>query len=211
MTSAADVLAAERGALCDTFAITDPAAPTLCEGCSAADLAAHLVVREHRPDALPGIVIGGPFSGHTDRLMARAKTRGYGAMIDTLRAGPPLLFRVGPSAAANVNENFVHHEDLRRARGLEPRVTDRALDDVVWGVLGFGLRIAALRLRGTVIVLETPDGRNRRAGRGRDTVTLQGPPGELALFLSGRKDAARVELAGPPAVVARVREATLGI
>ena len=41
----------ERIALCDLLDETGPEAPTLCEGWRTLDLAAHLVLREHRPDA----------------------------------------------------------------------------------------------------------------------------------------------------------------
>ena len=63
--SAAEILRAERAAMCDTFEAVGPDAPTLCDGWLTADLAAHLIVREHRPDAMPGILAGGPFARHT--------------------------------------------------------------------------------------------------------------------------------------------------
>src|SRR5439155_20488720 len=47
----------ERSALCDLFAEVGPDAPTLCGGWLTRDLAAHLVIRERRPDAAAGIVI----------------------------------------------------------------------------------------------------------------------------------------------------------
>ena len=40
----------ERLALCATLTRVGPQPPTLCEGWTARDLAAHLVVREQRPD-----------------------------------------------------------------------------------------------------------------------------------------------------------------
>ena len=46
----------ERNTLCDLFVELGSEAPTLCEGWSTADLAAHLVVRERRPDSGPGLV-----------------------------------------------------------------------------------------------------------------------------------------------------------
>ena len=51
--------AVERDELCDLFVARGPDAPTLCEGWTTADLAAHLVVRERNPLAGPGIVFGG--------------------------------------------------------------------------------------------------------------------------------------------------------
>ena len=81
----------ERHALCDLFAELGPAAPTLCEGWTAADLAAHLVVRERRPDSGPGIVWP-PLAGYTDRvrLAERDKTP-WTELVAAVRSGPPLL------------------------------------------------------------------------------------------------------------------------
>jgi hypothetical protein len=42
-------------------------------------------------------------------------------------------------------------------------------------------------------------------------VTLEGPAGELTLFLSGRQRAALVEITGPAEPVERLRTARLGI
>ncbi|MBA2322678.1 MAG: maleylpyruvate isomerase N-terminal domain-containing protein [Pseudonocardiales bacterium] len=52
----------ERAALCDRFERTGPDAPTVLPGWRAADLLAHLLVRERQPLASPGILIG-PLSG----------------------------------------------------------------------------------------------------------------------------------------------------
>ena len=45
----------ERLALCRTLERVGPDAPTLCPPWRTRDLAAHLVLRERRPDAAPGI------------------------------------------------------------------------------------------------------------------------------------------------------------
>ena len=45
----------ERLALCALLDETGPDAPTLCEGWTTGDLAAHLVLRERRPDAAAGV------------------------------------------------------------------------------------------------------------------------------------------------------------
>jgi hypothetical protein len=47
-------------------------------------------------------------------------------------------------------------------------------------------------------------------GRGGEPLRLVGTPGELALFLSGRQLAARVQIDGSPALVERLRGANLG-
>ena len=60
----------ERSALVDTLRAVGPDAPTLCDGWKTRDLAAHLVVRERRLDATPGIMV--PFSPVTPK---RCRTR----------------------------------------------------------------------------------------------------------------------------------------
>src|SRR4051812_50200443 len=58
-------VASERAALADLFEEVGPDASTCCAGWTTAHLAAHVVVRDRRPDALPGYGageagIGGP-------------------------------------------------------------------------------------------------------------------------------------------------------
>ena len=61
----------ERHALVDTMRAVGPDAPTLCGAWTTRDLAAHLVVREGRPDTTPGIMI--PFlAGYTERVRRQA-------------------------------------------------------------------------------------------------------------------------------------------
>jgi uncharacterized protein (TIGR03085 family) len=81
----------ERTALCTLLDETGPAAPTLCEGWQTVDLAAHLVLRERRPDAAAGIM-GGPLAGHNERVrrMLVARTP-YRQLVDEIRGGPPRL------------------------------------------------------------------------------------------------------------------------
>src|SRR5215203_6407415 len=101
----------ERSALCDEFDRVGPDAPTLCEGWTTRDLAAHLVVRERRPDAAIGIVVPA-FAGHGDAVRERYATRPYDELVGLVRDGPP---RWNPTRlealdrAANTIEYFVHH------------------------------------------------------------------------------------------------------
>ncbi|HET6969240.1 MAG TPA: TIGR03085 family protein, partial [Ornithinibacter sp.] len=60
------VARAERLALCDTLLELGPEAPTLCDPWRTRDLAAHLVVRERRPDAAIGIWLP-PLAGPAGR------------------------------------------------------------------------------------------------------------------------------------------------
>ena len=81
----------ERLALCALLEKTGPDAPTLCEGWNTGDLAAHLVLREHRPDAAGG-VLGGPLAGYTARVQNRIRARtSFPDLVRAIRSGPPRL------------------------------------------------------------------------------------------------------------------------
>jgi uncharacterized protein (TIGR03083 family) len=64
----------ERAALCDLLDELGPDQPTLCTGWQTRDLAAHLVVRERRPDAAPGILFA-PLAGYTKRVQEPSASR----------------------------------------------------------------------------------------------------------------------------------------
>lgn len=205
---------AERSALCDLFDEVGPTAPTLSGDWSTFDLAAHLVVREHDPIGASGIVVP-QMAGYTDRAMGKAKDRlGFGGLVDQIRRGPP----IGPfrwfEAQMNLNEYFVHHEDVRRGGGdASPRdpTATADLDQVLWANLGRAARLMTRSLRGVPLVLDWPGRATHTVRRGRALLTVAGTPGEITLYLNGRKDAARVTIDGPPDHVTRLEEATLGI
>lgn len=208
--TAADVLKTERSALCDTLERYGPDAPTLCEGWTTADLAAHLVVRERRPDAGPGIVLGGPFTRHTQRLMDDAKAKGYEHLVERLRGGPPFPMDRGPGAVVNVNENWIHHEDVRRANGEAPRPVDPDIDAILWKLLGLGARFGMRKVPVGVDAV-TSDGRHRTLHKGTPSVTIRGDAPEIVLFCSGRQHAAVVTLDGPDDAIEALRSADLGV
>lgn len=207
---ATELFLAEREALCETLETVGPEAPTLCEGWLTADLAAHLVVRERRPDASIGILLPGPFALHTEKVMAGEKEKGWDHLLARLRARPPLLHRTA-LAAANVGEWWVHHEDVRRAAGSVPRPLEPELDAHLWKGLALSARMNGRRVKGAGLVLRTPDGRERIVSRNEPRVTILGDPGELALFMAGRKEAAVVQHDGPPEAVALVLAARFGV
>lgn len=197
--------------MCDALLSVAPDAPTLCEGWTAHDLAAHLWTRENDPIAVPGAVFA-TLKGLTQSRMERAKRRWtYEGLVEVLRQGPPTfsLFALpGLDEQANTLEYFIHTEDVRRANGLGPRPTDPAFEDVAWRrVKG----AAKLMLRGTAdaVVLERAaagdaPGEQVRVKPGSSIVTVVGEPSELMLFVSGRRADADVELIGEPAAVTRL-------
>ena len=76
-----------------------PDAPTLCEGWLTADLAAHLVIRERRPDAAPGLVLPA-LSGYMDRVQRSVRDRySWPELVAKVRSGPPLPLRPGSSTS----------------------------------------------------------------------------------------------------------------
>jgi uncharacterized protein (TIGR03085 family) len=210
MTSPA---AAERSALCDLFLEVGPDAPTLCEGWTTRDLAAHLVVRERRPDAAAGIVVP-PLARYGENIRRTEAARPWEELVELVRRGPPRWNPMRVDAVdriANSVEFFVHHEDVRRARaGWVARNLDPALEDALATSIARAGRLLTRKAR-VGLALE-PVGRPRIELRtGTPAVSIRGPLPEGVLFLYGRKDVAHVELDGPPDAVAAVRATQFGL
>jgi uncharacterized protein (TIGR03085 family) len=207
----------ERTALCDLLTELGPDQPTLCEGWQTGDLAAHLVLREHRPDAGPG-VLGGPLAGYTRRLQnrLRAKTP-FPRLVELIRTGPPRLSMFalpGMDERANLVEYFVHHEDVRRGQpDWAPREVGSDVADELWR----RLRLARLMLRKAPVGVELVradepaagdgTGRVRITARARTpVVTVAGTPAELTLWTMGRSGAVRVRMDGSDDAIAALRQ-----
>lgn len=201
----------ERAALCDLLDEVGPDAPTLCEGWTTLDLAAHLVVRERRPDSGPGLVVSA-FSGWTERVRAGAKRRGFPQLVDQIRQGPPLY---SPMALLDEPldgmEYFIHHEDVRRAQPeWKPRDLPAETQQVLWKRTVGSARLA-MRKAPVGVVLQQPDGTSVVVKRSQPSVTVVGPPAEVAMFASGRKSAARVDFDGDPSAIERLQAAKIGL
>lgn len=199
----------ERAALVDTLRGVGPDAPTLCEGWKTRDLAAHLVIREYRPDAAPGIVI--PFfAPHTEKVQDQTAETEWSELVDKVASGPPVYspFKL-LDAVANVAEMFIHHEDVRRAQpGWAPRELEPALAARLRRTVPLMARVTLAKVPGRV-ALRTPEGKTLlTAGRG-PAVTVTGAPEELLLFAVGRS--ARVEFDGDASAVQSVRDAPKGL
>jgi uncharacterized protein (TIGR03085 family) len=204
---AAPLDARERAQLCLRFDELGPEAPTLCEGWTTFDLAAHLVVRERNPLAAPGILVP-QLASLADRGMAREQRRGYAAVVDRVRTGPP----PGPFAVPvlreviNLVEYTVHHEDVRRPNGMGPRTDVDDLQDAVWHKVGQLARFAIRGVpKGVGIDLVRPGGDTVQARRGDRVATVTGEPIEVLLWAYGRGDHAEVELTGAVDALAEAR------
>ena len=205
----------ERHELCDLLDELGPSVPTLLEGWTAHDLAAHLVLREHDPVAGPCLVLPGPFGGFAERRRASlAERKDFAWLVARIRSGPPIgFFRIGwVRSLANLNEFFVHHEDVRRANGREPRSLTPAMDAALWRNVRRGSHYLSRRLEacGLEIVWAGTDERVT-VRPGVPTAGLSGAPGELLLYVFGRQDAAQVEVRGPWEAVAAVRRTHFGM
>ena len=186
------VARAERSALCDLLLVTGPDAPTLCGGWTTRDLAAHLVVREGRPDAAMGLLVK-PLAGWTEKVQAGAAKRDYADLVATVRSGPPRWSMMAISsvdAQSNTIEYFVHHEDVRRgAEPWEPRELDAATTDDLWLRVTKTGKFFARRSPVGVVVAPTDGpaaGTELRLTDGDRSVVLRGPVGEIVLALYGR-------------------------
>lgn len=205
----------ERLELCDLFDELGPSVPMLLEGWTARDLAAHLVLRERDLVAGPCLVLPGPFGRFAERRRAGlARRQDFSWLIARIRSGPPVgFFRIGwVRAMANLNEFFVHHEDLRRANGRGARSLTLAMDAALWRNVRRGSRFLSRRLDGVGLEIRWA-GTNERvmAVAGDPAAVLTGEPGELLLYVFGRRAAAQVEVNGPPDAVAAVHRTRFGM
>jgi uncharacterized protein (TIGR03085 family) len=194
----------ERQELCDLLLELGPDAPTLCAGWTTRDLAAHLVVRESRPDAAVGILVK-PLAGYADSVQAKVAMHPWPELVRDVRTGPPLLsvFRLpGAQGLADPFEFAVHHEDVRRAQpGWVPRELSTAEQDLLWQRLARAGRLLARKSPVGVALRRSDTGEMIIAKAGTPSVTLIGEPLELVLRLYGRRECL-VDVEGPEGAVA---------
>jgi uncharacterized protein (TIGR03085 family) len=142
---------------------------------------------------------GGPVQAWIKRVQDGARdTLTWDDLISKVRSGPPPVVRPFDQGM-NTVEYFVHHEDLRRAQpawGPRPLTPDD--ETILWSRAAY-LRTTAL-VSSRIFHHPPPAARLEAPGKppllltksGTGTV-VQGPVGELVMWLNGRKKAARVE------------------
>ena len=203
----------ERAELCDVALQVGEDQPTLCGDWTVKDLVVHLLVREGSP-AAAGIVLS-PLAKLTELASRRVGRRDFAVLVEKLRNGPP---RLSPYAVpkvddlANTLEFFVHLEDIRRAQpDWSPRVLGDDAERRLWSMIrtaGKGLtRGAPVGVR----IENLTTGSTAVLKRGVPSVTVRGLPSEIALYVFGRQEQARVELLGDDADVARLAGTSLGV
>lgn len=200
----------EREALANLLQQSGPDAPTLCEGWTTRDLAVHLVIREYRPDAAAGLFFKG-LANRLDSVSHDYESKPFGELVEMYRSGPPAWnpMRLADKYA-NLAENFIHHEDVRRGGGEgAPRDLPQSARDDLWNAVKV---MAKFFLRSSTIhvVLErtdapTPTVARAGADSSSDEVRVKGASGELLLWLYGRDSVAEVTLTPEdPATVNRI-------
>lgn len=146
----------------------------------------------------------GAWGRFAERQRLALKQTTFTDLVATVRSGPPPgLFRIGwVRRVPNLNEFFVHHEDVRRANGAGPRNNPPAEEAALYRNLARARWFLSRRPHGVGLDLEwAGTAKVIRARRGQPTARLTGLPGELLLFLFGRRNAADVEITGSPEAV----------
>ncbi|MEO6020397.1 MAG: TIGR03085 family metal-binding protein [Knoellia sp.] len=214
MTTSGNIARTERLDLCATFERVGPDAPTLCTPWTTRDLAAHLVIREGRPDVASGIWI--PFlSDRTEREQAKVAAQPWADLIEAVRSGPPSWHPTQLAVidnAVNFAEMVVHHEDVLRGDGdVGPRREPSAhLEAAAWALLTRMGRVL-FRKAPDGVELHTP-GRGALPVSGGDTVVhVTGAPLELLLTAYGRRGVADIEVTGDDDAIARFETAHFGL
>jgi uncharacterized protein (TIGR03085 family) len=194
----------ERLILADLLESAGPDAATLCDGWRTRDLAAHIVLRERRADAIGGVLIKA-LAPRMERVQAEIAAKPYDELIRLIRTGPP---RLSPFSlkqvdeAANTAEFYVHSEDVRRAQpDWTPREIDPVFADALWKRLETTARVLARRAP-VGLVLRRSNGQTAVAHKGVPVVTVHGEPNELLMFAFGRTAHADVESEGDKDAIA---------
>ena len=197
----------ERQALADLLLQVGPEAPTRCEGWTTQDLLVHLLVRERRPGAFVGTFLS-MAKGWLQKAEDGYRRRPWAEQVELFRHRPNLPSPIHFSQlddAFNSAELFIHHEDVRRGqpgwqvRDYDPE-TAAKLDKLV------RTRLVKLELRraGVGVVARLTGGGRVVLRSGTPVAEVQGDPGEVLIWASGRP-AAKVSLSGPSGAVDAVR------
>ena len=198
---------AEKESLVATFRSTDPDSATLCQGWTVRHLLAHLVQRDQDIVGLIGDRLNRRAPGHEkylSRLVDGARSPvGYEALLSRFLQGPPRWSATRWAAEPlSFLEFVIHHEDVRRGGPVprEPRALPAEETSAIWRRIS---RLAWLTYRRAPagVALAVPDGSRLVAKKGAGVV-LTGGPVELLLYLSGRREAAHVDLSGDSEAVA---------
>ncbi|WKD61423.1 hypothetical protein CCICO_07015 [Corynebacterium ciconiae DSM 44920] len=186
----------ERHDLAELFKKVGPNAATLCEGWTTKDLAAHLLARETNVKAAGGIVIPQLAEAHDDAVEQLLADKGYEVIVKEWQAGPPTLLKPF-DLVMNTAENFVHHEDVRRAQeGWTKRELSTEDEHELYKVAKtLGRTMISSKGAAVACVPATSElsrfvvGDKKKVASAEDqVVTVIGDIGEILLWLFGRTE-----------------------
>lgn len=196
----------EREDLANLLLSVGPDAPTLCEGWTTRDLANHLYIRENRPDAAGGMFVKA-LSARLDDVTSEVNRMPYVEVVGKWGSGAPKWNPMNwADRYVNAAENFVHHEDVRRAQdGWTVRQLPPSGNSDLWRLVTTAGRMM-LRGSTSTVVLMRDDGVAvtpiDNSAKGAPVVTVRGSVGELVLWLYGR-DQVRVTIDGDESGIKR--------
>ena len=201
----------------ETMRAVGPDAPTLCEGWTTRDLAAHLIVREGRPDAAAGVVVPA-FADRLEQLRLREAERPWDELLATIAAGAPWYSPLRyADRVANTAEYLVHHEDVRRgSAGWTPR--DFPVEDLerVWSLATTVARTFLRKVRARVDLRAPGDVGSPRispvstGAALAPLVSVSADPVEMLLWAFGR-DEVEIDISGAQRGIDALRAVPRGL
>lgn len=204
----ADTIVCERHRFAHTLRSVGADAPTLIDGWTAHDVAAHVVSLDRfrgaptfvgRRVVSRGVRLNDVASRSAGRALRSSKRPGFEWALDELERKPPELLLRPSVLPVGLFEVFVHHEDVRRFdRVGSTRVAPEGLSEVVPWLLRYHRRL----LKGTRLVVRTSAG-EWVEGSGPAAV-LAGPVDEVVLWLAGRREVSTAEVTGEAAATIEV-------
>ena len=203
----------ERLDLCELLDRVGPDHETLCGDWKTADLAAHIVLRERRPDAAAGIILPA-LASRTEKVMEEFKLLPWADLVDLIRQGAPRWnpMSFGPvDMIANTFEFFVHHEDVLRAHSdWAPRNLDPEFEKLLWSRLKTSAPLLWRRAKVAVTLSNHIDQITAKKSKTSSGVLVSGETGELVLKSYGRT-ACNVTVTGDDSEVAIFNETKLNV
>lgn len=185
-----------KDALAQALLTVGPDAPTLCEGWTAAALAAHLYVRENRPTKAVGILIP-QLANRLEMEMAKVKGQDLAFVVDAWRKGKVSKLPKVVQQKMNTLEYFVHYVDVVAAnpdKFAETAVL-RLHDNDRLELMAHARSMAAMLLRGSAgpVIFEPVGGKrvvvHDRLGvavQGDRVAVVRGSAENMVLWLFGR-------------------------
>lgn len=212
MAQASSTPRTEREEFAASFLAFGAEAPTILPGWAAAELLEHLHLRERAPHLMLASRLPGALRRRAQAALASYRERSWPERVALFRAEPGPLSPVGRlDALSGQAELLIHHEDLRRAQeGWEPRRLSPATAADAWRAVGL-MAPLAMSVRADVTLVSPLGGRRFRSRGSAGSLRVHGDPLELLLWVTGRDQAARVQVHGEPSALRALQDGRRGL